>query len=225
MVFRMPLTPPPGPGPLYVFGRALLRPALRLRYRPRITGSHFMPDSGSVLIVSNHLSALDTILIPCFSPRQVRFLAKASLFRTPFRSWVMRQVGAVPVLRETGSDAQAALDAGKFILEAGSVFAIFPEGSRSRSGHLNKGRTGAAWLALETGATIVPVGLVGTDRSRDAPRPRIEIRIGEPFTLDDLAHLPGGRARREATERIMVAIQALSGQARSDDFAEGGRGA
>ena len=185
-----------------------------------------MPQDGPVLIVSNHLSGLDTILIPCFSPRQVRFLAKASLFKTRFRSWVMRGVGAVPVVRGGGSDAQAALEAGKTILEAGSVFAIFPEGSRSRSGLLNRGRTGAAWLALETGATVLPVGLIGTDRaSRSIGRRRsMEMRIGAPMTLDDLRHLPGGRARREATERIMQAIQALSGQERSDEFAEGGRG-
>src|SRR5699024_4282172 len=124
---------------------------LRLRYRPRITGSDFMPQDGPVLIVSNHLSGLDTILLPCFSPRQVRFLAKASLFKTRLRNWVVRGVCAVPVVRGVGSDAQAALEAGKTILEAGSVFAIFPEGPRSRSGLPNRGRTGAAWLALETG--------------------------------------------------------------------------
>lgn len=212
--------------PIYVVGRSILRPALRLRYRPLITGSSKMPRSGAVLIVSNHLSGLDTILIPSFSPRPVRFLAKASLFRTPFRNWIMRTVGAIPVFREAGSEAQAALEAGKSILEAGNVFAIFPEGSRSRTGLLNKGRTGAAWLALETGATILPVGLIGTDRKRaHGRRPRIQMRIGTPFTLTDLTDLPGGRARREATERIMSAIQALTGQERSDEFAEGGRGA
>ena len=186
-----------------------------------------MPAKGPVLIVSNHLSGLDTILIPCFSPRQVRFLAKSSLFKTPFRNWIMRSVGAVPVFRDAGSEAQAALEAGKSILQAGNVFAIFPEGTRSRTGLLNKGRTGAAWLAIETGATILPVGLIGTDRKRHGhgKKSNIEMRIGEPFTLSDLAGLPGGRARREATERIMQRIQHLTGQERSDEFAEGGRGA
>lgn len=212
--------------PVYVIGRSILRPALRLRYRPKISGTSNMPVTGPVLIVSNHLSGIDTILIPCFSPRPVRFLAKASLFRTPFRNWLMRAVGAVPVFRAAGSEAQAALEAGKSILTDGNVFAIFPEGSRSRNGLLNKGRTGAAWLALETGATILPVGLIGTDR-RDGKgrRPRMEMRIGTPFTLADLTDLPGGRARREATERIMRSIQDLTGQERTDDFAEGSRGA
>lgn len=215
------------PGPLYVIGRSILRPFLRLKYRPIISGGQNVPDTGPVLLVSNHLSGLDTILIPCFSPRQVRFLAKASLFKTPVHDWIMRGVGAVPVYRAAGSEAQSALDIGRSILQAGHVFAIFPEGSRSRTGKLNKGRTGAAWLALETGATVIPVGLIGTDRKRDdlGKRRAIEVRIGQALDLSDLHDAPGGKARRIATERMMSAIQSLTGQERSDVFAEGGRDA
>ncbi len=217
------------PGLVFTVGRAVLRPLLRLRFRPRITGGERIPASGPVLLASNHLSGLDTILIPSFSPRKVQFLAKASLFEGRIGGWFFRQIGAVPVHREAGAAAQAALDAGRRVLAEGQVFAVFPEGSRSRDGRLYKGRSGAAFMALETGATVVPVGLVGTNRKLKDPRtgraPRVEIRFGAPVPLDDLAGLPAGRARREATERIMAGIRDLTGQELADGFAEGGRGA
>lgn len=217
------------PGPVFFIGRALLRPLLRLRYRPRITGRSNIPATGPVLLASNHLSALDTIIIPSFATRRVQFLAKASLFESRVGGWFMRQIGAIPVLRQAGSAAQAALEAGREVLAAGHVFAVFPEGSRSRDGRLYRGRTGAAFMALETGAQVVPVGLMGTDRSQtDAASgrvPRLEVHFGPPVPLSDLATLPAGRARREATERIMAAIQQLTGQELADGFAEGATGA
>lgn len=226
---QQPAGLPARPGPVFTIGRAVLRPLLRLRYRPRVTGRAHVPETGPVLLVSNHLSGLDTILIPSFSPRKVQFLAKASLFASRIGGWFFRGIGAVPVHREASQAAQDALDAGREVLAAGSVFAIFPEGSRSRDGRLHRGRAGAAWLALETGAAVVPVGLVGTNRRlRDAATgraPRVALRFGAPLDLSDLAALPGGRARREATERIMAAIQGLSGQERAEGYAEGGRGA
>lgn len=217
------------PGPVFFIGRAVLRPLLRLRFRPRVSGRAHVPAAGPVLLASNHLSGLDTILIPSFSPRKVQFLAKASLFESRIGGWFFRQIGAIPVHREASSAAQSALDAGREVLAAGNVFAVFPEGSRSRDGRLYRGRGGAAWLALETGAAVVPVGLVGTNRALRNPetgRPdRVEVRFGAPVPLDDLAGLPAGRARREATERIMAAIHALTGQQLADDHASGGRGA
>lgn len=215
------------PNWMFTVGRACIKPTLMLRYRPLVTGREHVPKSGPVLLASNHLGSLDTILIPSFAPRTVQFLAKASLFRGRFRNWVMRSIGAVPVYREAGSEAQAALEAGKRVLEAGGVFAVFPEGSRSRTGLLNRGRTGAAWLAMESGAAVIPVGLIGTDRKPSPAtgrKPRVQIAFGPAIDTAGLDGLPQGQARREMTERIMAGIQALSGQKRSDTYA-GGRGA
>ena len=216
------------PGIVFTLGRAVLRPWLWLRFRPLVTGSEHVPDDGSVLLVSNHLASLDTILIPSFSPRKVQFLAKASLFEGRLKRWFFTRIGAIPVHREAGSAAQAALEAGTRVLAAGQVFAVFPEGSRSRDGRLYRGRSGAAYMALETGAAVVPVGLIGTDRREDqrtGRAPRVEVRFGAPVELDDLAELPAGRARKEATERIMAAIHGLTGQERVEVYSEGGRGA
>lgn len=206
---------------MFFIGRALLRPLLWLRFRPRVSGREHLPRSGPVLLVSNHLSGLDTILIPSFAPRRVQFLAKDSLFESAIGGWFFRQIGAVPVLREASASAQAALESGRAVLSAGSVFVVFPEGTRSRDGRLGAGRGGAAWLALETGATVIPVGLIGTNRRLRNPatgKPdRVEIRFGTQLELSDLAELPPGRARREATSRMMSAIQALTGQERTAD--------
>lgn len=223
-----PGTPTARPGPVFYIGRAILRPLLRLRFRPRITGQHFVPLSGPVLLTSNHLSGLDTILIPSFSPREIQFLAKASLFQTRLGHWFFTSIGAVAVHREASPAAKSALETGREVLAANKAFAVFPEGSRSRDGRLYRGRSGAAWLALETGATVVPVGLVGTNRKLRNPvtgrRDSVEIRFGAPLDLTDLAELPGSRARKEATERIMTAIHSLTDQELASGYSAGSRG-
>lgn len=215
----------PRPGAVYYLGRAILRPLFWLLYRPRIVGRAHIPERGPVLLASNHLASLDTVIIPTSAARPVQFLIKASYFAGTgipgrFKRWFFRSIGGVPVHRATGRDARAALDAGAGILRAGSVFAVFPEGSRSRDGKLHDGHGGAAWMARDTGATIVPVGLIGTGSATPLShllpgRPRLEVRFGEPLDLADLDGVPDGRARREITERIMVAIAHLSGQERS----------
>jgi 1-acyl-sn-glycerol-3-phosphate acyltransferase len=217
--------PAPRPGVVYFVGRAILRPLFWLLYRPRIIGRANVPGSGPVLLASNHLASLDTVIIPTSTARPVQFLIKASYFTGAgtlgrFRRWFFRSIGGVPVHRATGRDARAALDAGAGILRAGSVFAVFPEGTRSRDGRLHEGHGGAAWMARDTGAAVVPVGLIGTGTAKPLShllpgRPRLEVRFGEPLDLADLDGVVDGKARREITERLMAAIARLSGQERS----------
>src|SRR3546814_1241873 len=109
------------------------------------------------------ISFIDSIAIPVAAPRAVHFLAKSSYFDT----WASRQffsaLGAIPVERGAGQAALDALDQQRRILEEGGAVALYPEGTRSLDGRLYKGRTGVAFLALQTGAPVVPVGLIGTD--------------------------------------------------------------
>ena len=221
-----PSQPAPRPGAVYFVGRTILRPLFWLLYRPAVQGRAHIPAHGPVLLASNHLSSWDTVLIPVAASRPVQFLTKSSYFTRPgvlgrVLRWFFTSIGGVPVVRSRGRDARAALDAGARILRAGSAFGIFPEGTRSRDGRLYRGHGGAAWLALETGAAVVPVGLVGTDRMRALRhlRPghtRPAVRFGAPIDTSDLAGLPLGRARAELTERLMRAIADLSGQTRAD---------
>jgi 1-acyl-sn-glycerol-3-phosphate acyltransferase len=213
---------PKRPGFVYFLGYSIMAPIARLIFRPRILGRENIPKTGPVILASNHLSFVDSLVIPLTAPRRVQFLAKSSYFTgTGFTGWVSRTfftaIGAVGVERGAGQAAQDALDAGRRILEADSAFAIYPEGTRSLDGRLYKGRTGVAWLALTTGAVVVPVGLVGTQEIQPvgAKFPRIRkvtVAFGAPIDVSTHGTAESGRARRKATDEIMAAIHALTGQ-------------
>lgn len=218
-------------GVTYAIGRFILRPLVRIIYRPHIEGRDNVPKSGPVIFASNHLSFIDSIAIPVAAPRPVHFLAKESYFTGHgFSGWMSREfftaIGAIPVRRGAGQAALNALDQQKQLLDTGSAVALYPEGTRSLDGRLYKGRTGVAFLALETGAPVVPVGLIGTDKvmpvgaKRPSLKEKVTIRFGEPLHLSHHGPASSGRARRHATDDIMAAIHALSGQELADAYNE-----
>jgi 1-acyl-sn-glycerol-3-phosphate acyltransferase len=221
---------------LYRVTRRVVLTVFQLFWRPRIEGRELIPSTGLLIVASNHLSFIDSIVIPVTVPRKVVFLAKAEYWegRSP-ATWPRRlffaAFEAVPVQREQQQDAQASLDLARGVVERGDAFGIYPEGTRSRDGRLYRGRTGVGWLALATGARVVPVGVVGTDRVQPvgARVPRVHrgvaIRFGEPVDPADYAHLPPGRARREITDTVMDRIAALSGQPRAEGYNEHSSGA
>ena len=178
-------------------------------------------------MASNHLSFIDSIVIPVTVPRKVVFLAKAEYWegRSP-ATWPRRlffaAFEAVPVQREQQQDAQASLDLARGVVERGDAFGIYPEGTRSRDGRLYRGRTGVGWLALATGARVVPVGVVGTDRvqpdRRQGPagtpgRGDPVRRAGRPGRLRPPAARPGpagDHRRRDGPDR--GAVRAAAGR-------------
>ncbi len=208
---------------LYLVVKLLLRPLARLLLRMRVTGRENVPASGAVLLASNHLSFIDSMVIPLSAPRRVRYLAKAEYFTSPgiggwFTRTLFTALGAQPVERETSRAAQAALDTALAVLNDGDAFGIYPEGTRSRDGRLARGKTGVAWLALTADCPVVPVAVSGTDRVQPVgvswPRPhRVTVTFGEPLTFPEhRGRARNGKARREVTDRIMEAIAELSGQ-------------
>lgn len=207
---------------LYPLTRIVLGTLARLIFRPVIEGRENIPHTGPLLIASNHLSFIDSFVIPLTAPRRVLFLAKSEYFtghgiRGTVQRWLITAVGAVPVERGTAGAARGALDSALEILERGQAFGIYPEGTRSRDGRLYRGHTGVAWLALTARCRVVPVALQGTQDIQPVgsriPRIRkITVRFGKPL---DFSHLQGahpGQARREATDAVMVAIHDLSDQ-------------
>ncbi|MEJ3404527.1 lysophospholipid acyltransferase family protein [Rathayibacter sp. YIM 133350] len=220
----------PRPGFLYAFCKALLWPLVMLYFRPRILGRRNVPRSGPVIFASNHLSFIDSIAIPIGAPRRLQFMAKSVYFegtgvKGSVIRWFFRSIGVVPVERGAGAAGQESLEIGTRILASGGAFALYPEGTRSLDGRLYKGRTGVAFLALSTGATVVPVGLRGTERIQpvgtNVPRPRrFTVAFGEPLDLSVHGPATSGRARRHATDDIMAAIHALSGQELADAYNE-----
>lgn len=218
-------------GAAYALGRMAISPLARLIYRPRVEGRDNVPREGGVILASNHLSFIDSIAIPVAAPRPVHFLAKSTYFEgTGVAGWAKRtffeSIGAIPVRRGAGQAALDALDQQRQLLDDGLAVALYPEGTRSTDGRLYKGRTGVAFLALQTGAPVIPVGLIGTDlvMPRGAKMPslteRVTVRFGEPLDLSRHGAATSGKARRHATDEIMSAIHALSGQERAGVYNE-----
>jgi len=209
------------------FVRYVLAPLARLVYRPRVEGLENLPRTGPVIIAANHRAVLDTAVIALVARRQVRFLGKAEYFtgrgiRGRLMAAFVDALGFVPVERGNAHAGLAALNAGQNVLNAGGVFAIYPEGTRSRDGRLYRGHTGVAVLTLTTGAPVVPVALSGTEnlmpRGGRIPRyAKVGIRFGRPldFTHVTERHL---RARRQVTDEVMAAIRDLSQQEYVDSY-------
>jgi len=209
---------------LYRLSRLVCLALFRVLWRPTVEGRENIPADGPLIVASNHLSFIDSIVIPLAVPRKVVFLAKAEYWegRSPL-SWPRRlfvaAFDAVPVRREQQRDAQQSLDLAREVLTRGEAFGIYPEGTRSRDGRLYRGRTGVGWLALAAGAPVLPVGLVGTDQVQPVgarlPRVRrVTVRFGDPVDPAQYAGLPPGRARREITDEVMDRVAKLTGQDR-----------
>lgn len=213
-----------------------LAPTLRAVYRPRVSGLEHVPTSGPVIIAANHVSFVDEFFTPLTARRQVVYFAKAEYFTTPgARGLLMRAffegMGHVPVERSDTRSAAASIDVGVEQLRLGRALGIFPEGTRSPDGRLYKFRTGAARLALRSGAPVVPVGLVGT-REVQSPggklwhRAPVSVRFGAPLSFADRAQDErSARVLRSVTERIREAVQALSGQEYVDVYASSAKAA
>ncbi|WP_240755626.1 lysophospholipid acyltransferase family protein [Nocardioides iriomotensis] len=210
-------------GMLYPVMHAVVPPLAKVIWRPTVEGLYNLPDTGPVIVASNHLSFADSLVIPIVTTRKVTFLAKAQYFNgTGFKGAVSKGffggLGMIPVDREDSRAALASLDIALDILAKGGAFGIYPEGTRSRDGRLYRGRTGVAHLALTSGAPVVPVGLAGTQHIQPVgstlPRlAKVTVKFGEPLQFQQQYDgVPVGRARREVTDQVMNAIQRLSGQ-------------
>jgi len=208
---------------LYDVVHRLVPPVLKAIWRPTVHGLEHVPRSGGVILASNHLSFVDSIVIPSVVPRLVVFLAKSDYFTgtgvkgMAQRAW-FEGIGMLPVDRDDTKAALASLDIALEVLGRGEAFGIYPEGTRSRDGRLYRGRTGVAHLALTAGVPVVPVGLAGTQHVQPvgSSRPRvvpITVEFGEPIDFTGrFEGVPSGRARRDATDEVMAAIQRLTGQ-------------
>jgi 1-acyl-sn-glycerol-3-phosphate acyltransferase len=209
--------------PVHLLVRWLLAPLARFIYRPLVRGAEQVPRTGPVIFASNHRAAVDTAVLALTAGRPVSFLGKAEYFagkglRGRALASFLSALGYVPVDRANAKAGLAALHAAKSVLDAGGAFAIYPEGTRSLDGRLHRGHTGVASLALSTGAPVVPVGLIGTERVQPVgvriPRVhRVVVRFGPPLDFSRYEGLEGSSAiRRAVTDEVMDAIARLSHQ-------------
>ena len=207
-----------------------LGPVLRMVFRPQVTGAEHVPASGPAILASNHLSYADWLFMPLTLSRRVTFVAKAEYFNTPgIKGWFQKgffsSAGQVPIDRSGASAAEGALTAAKRVLDAGDLFGIYPEGTRSHDGKLYRGKTGVARLALETGVPVIPVAVVGTDVVAPPGKTfgsftRPMVRFGKPLDFSRYEGLENDRyILRSITDEIMYEIMRLSGPEYVDMYA------
>ncbi len=193
----------------YFLCGVFVAPLLRAFNRIRVYDAEQLPVGQGFVLAPNHLSIVDPwpLSYPFF-PRQLRFMAKADLFRFPLRG-ALRTLGAFPVRRGRG-DIDA-LETAADIVREGEIVLVFPEGTRLGKTDWTKLRDpfhrGAALVALQADAPLVPMAIMGTDRLTRLGR--IRILCGPPVVIDDLRTLPRREAAVIATQRLRTALEEL----------------
>ncbi|MFE5818571.1 lysophospholipid acyltransferase family protein [Streptomyces sp. NPDC056479] len=210
--------------------KAVLGPIMRLMFRPQVEGAEHIPGDGPVILAGNHLTFIDSMILPLVCDRQVLFIGKDEYvtgkgLKGRLMAWFFTGVGMIPVDRDGGRGGVAALMTGRRILEEGQVFGIYPEGTRSPDGRLYRGRTGIARLTLMTGAPVVPFAMIGTDKIQPGgagmPRPRkVTVRFGEAMEFSRYEGMDRDRyVLRAVTDSVMAEVMQLSGQEYVDIYA------
>ncbi len=213
-------------GSAYEIVRLLTAPARRGLVLLDVEHPENLPTAGPAIVVANHLSFFDSVLLLFALPRPVSVLGKAEYTDRRITKWLFCGAGMIPIRRQSPGDLGHAFAQVGDVLGRGEVVGLFPEGTRSRDGLLHRGHSGAAHLALTTGAPIVPLGIIGTDRILPPgarlvrPFRHATLRLGEPILTAGAGFTTStNRARREITERFMNEIRQLSRQDYVDQYA------
>jgi 1-acyl-sn-glycerol-3-phosphate acyltransferase len=177
--------------------------------RGRAIGAQNVPERGAAILAPNHFSFMDHFLIGCHLRRKVRFMGKSQLFVKPLE-WVFAQGGVFPVRR--GARDEEAFITAETILGRGGVVAMYCEGGRSRTGELlERARPGIGRLALESGAPVVPIAIVGTAKIRNWKRlrfPAVTVQYGAPLNFEHEAN-PTRERQQEVADAIFEKIKEL----------------
>jgi 1-acyl-sn-glycerol-3-phosphate acyltransferase len=196
--------------PAYILAGIFTGLPMRFLFRLRVKGKEHLPREGGYVLSANHVSNLDPWPLgwPLFPHRELRFMAKAELFRSPL--WpILKFGGAFKVNRGQGDEQ--AIDTAVRLARDGEVVAIFPEGTRREKGLVKKfearPHTGAARVALAAGVPLVPAAISGTDRIRRLGP--VRVAYGAPVELDDLRELEPREGAQIGTDRLMSAIHEL----------------
>ncbi|MFC1897532.1 lysophospholipid acyltransferase family protein [Chloroflexota bacterium] len=195
----------------YYIARTKIRVLLKLLTHCQVKGKENIPRQGPLLIVANHISLVDPPLLGVSLGRKVIFMAKKELFHSRVISYFMSILGAFPVHRKQ-LDRQAIRQAYQ-VLADGLPLVMFPEGTRSPNNRLLPALPGSALIALRSGAPILPVGIIGTEKIRGLTwllhRPHIIVKIGHPFYLPQVSSKSAKTDLTELADFIMERIAEL----------------
>ena len=193
----------------HLFKWSIVSPILHTYFRGRIYGAENVPTRGRLLVVSNHGSDFDPMLLSCAIGRPVAYMAKEELFKVPVLKQAITAYGAYPVKRGTGD--RAAMKAAMASIKSGWATGVFLDGTRTPDGRIADPKLGAAWIAAKTQSPVIPVSLWGTHEifkpGSSIPQPvPVTIRIGEVIRAPESSD----RAELEAlTQHCAIAIHAL----------------
>jgi 1-acyl-sn-glycerol-3-phosphate acyltransferase len=195
--------------------RIVLTPYLLLFYRARCIDSRHVPADGPVIIAPNHFSFLDHFFVAVYLRRKVHFMAKSQLFKPPLQ-FIFTHGGVFPVRR--GHHDDEAFVTAETVLGRGDIVVMYAEAGRSRSGELGKPRHGLGRLALESGATVVPTAIAGTEKARNWKRmqfPKVTVQFGEPLQFEQVAE-PTREQAQAASEVVFDRVRDMHGRLRSE---------
>jgi 1-acyl-sn-glycerol-3-phosphate acyltransferase len=175
--------------PIYFLCWSFYRLAFSTYFRWKVFHPERVPLKGAVIIASNHASFLDPPLVGCCLKRDIHYLGRKSLFKVPAIAWFLRQINSVPLDRDGGGAAGLKTILERLALGAGIL--LFPEGTRTLDGNLQKARSGIGLAVIKTNAVVVPVRVFGTfeawGKGRSIPRPhRVAAKFGKPISFEKL---------------------------------------
>ncbi|MCK0472139.1 1-acyl-sn-glycerol-3-phosphate acyltransferase [Halalkalibacter sp. APA_J-10(15)] len=186
---------------MYQFGKRICLLFLSSSYKVEVIGRENIPKDGGVLLCCNHINNLDPPLLGSYLDRNVHYMAKKELFEKPILKWLLPKLHAFPIRR--GMSDKQALRTAMTLIKNNEIVGLFPEGTRSKNGQLQKGLAGAGFFALRTNATVIPSAIIGPYKFRG----RLKLVYGEPIDFSELKETRG--SAEEATAIIMAEIQNL----------------
>ncbi|MCO5177055.1 MAG: 1-acyl-sn-glycerol-3-phosphate acyltransferase [Thermomicrobiales bacterium] len=198
---------------MFLMSRGVLLPVLRVTLRLRVAGVANIPKRGGAIVICNHLGWFDPPILDAACPRPILFMAKEEFMNYPILRWFAKQSGAFPVRRGTAD--RKALQHAQNLIADGLFVGMFPEGTRSKTGSLQRAFTGASLVVVRSNALVIPCIMVGTEdlpmsgtkeRKRRRFWPKVRVVYGEPFRL--ASRMPSGErySLDELTDAMMIEI-------------------
>ena len=194
---------------LYSVASTVVTPILSTLYRIKFRNKNNIPKEGAYIIMSNHLSYLDPLILGMGQRnRKLRFMAKSELFKNKLFAKLITSLGAFPVVRGEGIE-QEAISTGEDILRNGGVMTIFFEGKRSHTGEFLRPRSGAMLIAHQTNTPIVPA-CITPEKGLMKPFRKTRVTFGDPVTPQELGVTIGSpRELREASKKVMEMLKQM----------------